>query len=240
METEDLFTDDDGLQLIQDRNSDLTESASKISGLDFYNDTTTTVKSEDFNTETNYIEFDPVNIFKISRHSKKSKSRRKDKPKHSKPADPNSLPFHGGYMETTDLPRDCSDILEGGHNTSGIYTIMPKSNTTNKQTTEGFFCDMDTDGVDGRLVIQRRGFYPEMQPFDLNWQYYKDGFGNLEMEFWLGNDNIHALTNQGPYEIRFDLRDDEGHHGFAIYQEFRIDDESLNYTLYIDGYSGNL
>ncbi len=46
-------------------------------------------------------------------------------------------------------------------------------------------------------VIQRRingtiDFYRE-------WNEYKNGFGDLQTEFWLGNEKIHQLTNQGQY-----------------------------------------
>jgi hypothetical protein len=46
-------------------------------------------------------------------------------------------------------------------------------------------------------VIQRRingtiDFYRE-------WNDYKNGFGDLQTEFWLGNEKIHQLTNQGQY-----------------------------------------
>ncbi|GFS48434.1 techylectin-5A [Trichonephila inaurata madagascariensis] len=65
---------------------------------------------------------------------------------------------------------------------------------------------MDTSGG-GWTVIQRRGkFGGPMNAFNQNWESYKDGFGTLNEEFWLGNDNIHALTNQGHYTVRFDLQ----------------------------------
>ncbi len=33
--------------------------------------------------------------------------------------------------------------------------------------------------------------------FYRTWDEYKFGFGNLQGEFWLGNDHIHKITNQG-------------------------------------------
>ncbi|KAF8788042.1 Techylectin-5B like protein [Argiope bruennichi] len=97
---------------------------------------------------------------------------------------------------------------------------------------------MDTDNG-GWTVIQRRGKFPPQQDFYQNWQKYKTGFGNITGEFWLGNDYIYALTNQGPCKIRFDLEDAKGNRRFAVYKNFRIEDESSDYMLHVSGYSGN-
>jgi hypothetical protein len=35
--------------------------------------------------------------------------------------------------------------------------------------------------------------------FYAGWNDYKNGFGDLHTEFWLGNEKIHQLTNQGQY-----------------------------------------
>ncbi|GIX85289.1 techylectin-5A [Caerostris darwini] len=130
-------------------------------------------------------------------------------------------------------PRDCSDVMAQGHDVSGIYTIWPT--VTNKSLR--VYCDMDVDG--GWTVIQRRGKFPVQQRFDVDWHSYKTGFGDITKDFWLGNDNIYALSNQGPCEIRFDLEDIQGNRRFAVYKDFRIDDESRSYTLHIGNYSGD-
>ena len=38
----------------------------------------------------------------------------------------------------------------------------------------------------------------------------KEGFGNLNGEFWLGLDKIHRLTVSGGYKLRIDLEDIHG------------------------------
>lgn len=46
-------------------------------------------------------------------------------------------------------------------------------------------------------IIQRR--FNGTIDFYRNWNNYKNGFGDLRSEFWLGNEKIHQLTNQGRY-----------------------------------------
>ncbi|XP_055933079.1 techylectin-5A-like [Argiope bruennichi] len=129
-------------------------------------------------------------------------------------------------------PRDCSDHLMNGNYESRIYTIFPNSKSLN------VYCDMDTDGG-GWTVIQRRGNYTPQEKFYRDWNDYKHGFGNVDRDFWLGNDNIHTLSTLMPVEIRFDLADVRGNRRYAVYKSFYIDNEKKDYTLHISGYSGN-
>ncbi|ESO97704.1 hypothetical protein LOTGIDRAFT_104370 [Lottia gigantea] len=89
----------------------------------------------------------------------------------------------------------------------------------------------------GWTVIQRR--QDGSVDFFRKWQEYKDGFGNLEGEFWLGNDKIHALTTQEDTMIRMDMEDWTGKHLFAEYDSFGVDGEKNNYRLHVSGYHGN-
>ncbi|PIK58778.1 tenascin, partial [Apostichopus japonicus] len=67
--------------------------------------------------------------------------------------------------------------------------------------------------------------------FYRNWTSYKEGFGELDHEFWLGNDKLYDLTNQGDYQLRIDLVNKDGAPYYAEFDLFRIKDESDNYTL---------
>ncbi len=73
--------------------------------------------------------------------------------------------------------------------------------------------------------------------FYLDFTSYSRGFGNLEGEFWLGNDNLHRLTAQGEYELRIDLSDFEDESRYAVYDSFSIADVSDNYRLTLGSYS---
>ncbi|XP_066281029.1 microfibril-associated glycoprotein 4-like [Branchiostoma lanceolatum] len=129
-------------------------------------------------------------------------------------------------------PRTCQELLNSGHDTSGVYMIYPAGGGISPIHV---YCDMDTDGG-GWTVFQRR--QDGSVDFYLDWQAYKTGFGDLRGEFWLGNDNLHHLTAQGGYELRVDLEDFEGNSAYDKYSTFRVEDEGHMYRLIVGGYSG--
>ena len=94
---------------------------------------------------------------------------------------------------------------------------------------------MTTDGG-GWTVFQRR--LDGSVDFYLDWESYKNGFGNLKGEFWLGNDNLHGLTATDDTILRVDLEDFEGNKRYAVYTTFKVADEADKYRLLIGGYSG--
>ncbi|XP_012942826.1 ficolin-1, partial [Aplysia californica] len=97
-------------------------------------------------------------------------------------------------------------------------------------------CDTETDGG-GWLVIQRRA--SAAVDFFRGWDDYKNGFGDLDGNFWFGLEKVHQLTNQGQYELRFDF-EYEGTNYYATYSSFSLDGEPDNYKIRMSGFSGNL
>lgn len=101
------------------------------------------------------------------------------------------------------------------------------------------YCDMETNGG-GWTVIQRRGMFgAPFENFTMSWNDYKNGFGDLNREFWWGNDNIYRMVRDQDVTIRFDLWDFDGNYAYAEYLSFRIADEQDNYKLSVFGYQGN-
>uniref|UniRef100_A0A3Q4HMZ2 Si:ch211-203k16.3 n=1 Tax=Neolamprologus brichardi TaxID=32507 RepID=A0A3Q4HMZ2_NEOBR len=135
-------------------------------------------------------------------------------------------------------PIDCASIYHNGVRRSGLYTVVPSLAGMPVEV----YCDMDTDGKScasgGWTVIQRR--FDGSVSFDRNWRDYRDGFGELHSEFWLGNDHIHDLSAQGDYSLRIDLEDWTSKHKHALYQSFSVEDEEHQYRLHVSGFSGTV
>ncbi|XP_063448847.1 techylectin-5B-like [Mytilus trossulus] len=132
--------------------------------------------------------------------------------------------------EPTQHPIDCKDVkLRKGN---GVYKIYPDPLEL------GFdvYCDFETDNG-GWTVFQRR--INGQTDFYRGWEAYENGFGDLEAEFWLGNQRIHALTAAGKTELRVDISDFNGNKAYAKYSTFAVGDASSNYRLTAVGYSGN-
>ncbi|CAN7989134.1 unnamed protein product, partial [Ixodes hexagonus] len=125
-------------------------------------------------------------------------------------------------------PLDCWDLLQGGHNVSGVYRIRP----LNSPEPLFVYCDMDTDGG-GWTLIQRRN--DGSVEFQREWNDYKHGFGNVAGEFWLGNSHIYRLTAQKLYQLRVELEDFEGARAHAMYASFALGNEQEKYALKLLG-----
>nr|UCK81475.1 fibrinogen domain-containing type 2 protein 2 [Arenicola marina] len=132
------------------------------------------------------------------------------------------------------FPADCNDMyekgtlpLEGDH-----YMIIQSFRSPRPIKV---IC-REVNGA-GWTLIQRRD--DGEVDFFRNWEEYKTGFGSLETEFWLGNENIHHLTNQGNYRLRIEMEDFEGERYWAEYEHFQVESEDDFYRLHIHGYHGN-
>ena len=72
--------------------------------------------------------------------------------------------------------------------------------------------------------------------FTRNWDDYKNGFGSVKGEFWLGLKHLHKLTAHDDYTLRVDLEDMTGRRMYAEYLHFAVGPESQGFPLEISGY----
>ncbi|KFB48053.1 AGAP006743-PA-like protein [Anopheles sinensis] len=116
---------------------------------------------------------------------------------------------------------------------SGIYQIQPEKPFKKPMSV---LCDQEYEGG-GWTVIQNR--FDGSVNFYRDWNEYKEGFGHLEGEFWLGLDRIHQLTASKSHELVIVLEDYDGNKTYAKYDRFEIGDEGQKYVLKTLGtYSG--
>ena len=73
--------------------------------------------------------------------------------------------------------------------------------------------------------------------FDRVWRHYKQGFGNLSGEFWLGLNKVHRLTKERS-KLRVELEDFNGQTAYAEYDLFGVADEGNKYRLTLGTYAG--
>ncbi|XP_066985122.1 uncharacterized protein [Macrobrachium rosenbergii] len=137
--------------------------------------------------------------------------------------------------------RDCSDLFKERLTMRTLYNFAPNQLPYTESGHDYYtrYCDMETSGG-GWTVIQRRGMFgAPYENFTMSWKDYKVGFGDLNREFWWGNDNIHRLVHEQDMTIRFDLWDFKGNYAYAEYLNFSIAAEEGNYKLSVFGYKGN-
>ncbi|XP_034473510.1 microfibril-associated glycoprotein 4-like [Drosophila innubila] len=124
--------------------------------------------------------------------------------------------------------RNCAEATVNSK-PSGIYNILIPSYSKHHFKV---FCDSTTQGGGWTVILSRMDGSVD---FYRNWNTYKKGFGDLNGEFFLGLDKIHALTSEYSQELLVVLEDFEGTETFEKYEKFAIGDEDEQYALHTLG-----
>ncbi|XP_049548366.1 fibrinogen-like protein A [Anopheles darlingi] len=115
---------------------------------------------------------------------------------------------------------------------SGTYLIRVKSASTPFTV----YCEQQQFGG-GWIVFQYR--YDGSLDFYRGWNEFRDGFGDLNKEFWLGLEKVHQLTSGRKHELIVELKNFNGTYIYARYDAFEIGNESDQYDVKnIGKYSG--
>ncbi|XP_034472943.1 fibrinogen C domain-containing protein 1-like [Drosophila innubila] len=124
--------------------------------------------------------------------------------------------------------RDCTEATASSK-TDGIYHILiPRYSEHPFRVV----CDAETRGGGWTIILRR---LDGSEDFYRNWNAYKNGFGELDGEFFLGLDKIHALTAEASQELLVVLEDSEGDEGYEFYERFAIGNEEDKYVLHTLG-----
>lgn len=134
---------------------------------------------------------------------------------------------------------DCVDIYQKHLNgeTNGLFKIKPGG--PESMAVVDVYCQQE--GImGGWLLVQQRE--SGALSFNRTWAEYRDGFGSVDAqgkgEFWLGNQNLHLLINQGETMLKVDLVDWEGGIAGAEYT-VRVGTEEEGYPLHVSAYTGD-
>lgn len=142
-----------------------------------------------------------------------------------------TLPAH---CQTHEQPSNCAKAT-ACTKTSGYYNI-----TVARYSDQTFqaFCDYRTKGGDWLHILRR---IDGSEKFSRSWVDYVNGFGSVDGEYWIGLENLYALTNHdGPQELYVYMTNFNGSTRYARYDHFVVGTADEKYALKSLGkYIGN-
>ncbi|GFU06554.1 protein scabrous [Nephila pilipes] len=124
------------------------------------------------------------------------------------------------------LPKDCSLQIQSGITLIQVPRLGPLE----------VYCDISPDGGPWILVQNR---FNGSESFFRDWTEYKSGFGQLNSEFWIGNEALHLLTDKRPMKLHIDMWDMQDNYLYVEYETFRVRSEMDQYAIEISNHSGN-
>ncbi|XP_055544840.1 angiopoietin-related protein 1-like [Wyeomyia smithii] len=110
-------------------------------------------------------------------------------------------------------------------NASGVYRIHPELSTISSFLV---YCDHTVENG-GWIVIHRR--FDGNLNFNRPWVDYRQGFGNLQSEYWLGLEKMHQITRADNYELLVVLKSFNNATKTARIDRFMVASEFEKYKL---------
>ncbi|XP_068221202.1 techylectin-5B-like [Palaemon carinicauda] len=131
-------------------------------------------------------------------------------------------------------PYDCAAVQMQGNTESGVYTVYPARTSASTDV----YCDLESEGGAWTVFLKRQQ-QTEQVDFNESWENFKKGFGDPNAEYWLGNDNLHILTSNGPSTLRVEAENFLGEKRWAEWSFFGVADEAHKYQVTFDQYTNS-
>lgn len=132
----------------------------------------------------------------------------------------NALVKNSEEYNSKSYPRSCAESKKSGI----LEILLPKFSDQPFKVA----CHEETQGAGWTIILRRMDGSVD---FHRSWNIYKKGFGELDGEFFLGLDKIHALTAERSQELLVVLEDSQGNSSSEIYEKFAIGGEEESFAL---------
>ena len=126
--------------------------------------------------------------------------------------------------------NNCCD-LRAFSTRSGVYKLNRKTFSC-----IDVYCDMNT--TNGGWIVIQRNKKDSLVDFNRNWTDYEEGFGDLNIEFWYGLENLHFLLKNKKWEMRVDYQRNDKSWSYLHYNQFSVGIASEEYPLTVGGFTG--
>lgn len=115
---------------------------------------------------------------------------------------------------------DCHNVVAADGSDNGIYWISINN------LFHPIYCVFS--GGQKYTVFQRR--VDGSVNFGVDWDHYKEGFGDLRGSFWLGNELLHKLTHTRPYTMSIYMETFDAESAQQDYINFQLKSEAFEYA----------
>lgn len=114
------------------------------------------------------------------------------------------------------------------------YEVKNLTVTVNNKTTV-----VAVNTVNGWIVFHQRT--DNVAPsYNRSWAEYRDGFGSIDGNFWLGLDAVHQLACAGGYRLRIEMQVAYNLQWYSVeYDSFVLDNETMGYAIHLGACSGD-
>ncbi|CAL4156044.1 unnamed protein product [Meganyctiphanes norvegica] len=118
------------------------------------------------------------------------------------------------------VATNCKDLKDQGTDLDGIYIMYPFAD--HPETPVLIPCDQTTQGGGWTVIIRRDESYPQTTEFSRSFEEYASGFGNVNYDFYIGNEIINSLTDSSINELWVEIEANNGTTGYAHYKYFHV------------------